>query len=723
MIFRVLFLISVLAVWSNAQSALKIPATENAPVIDGALTEGEWANAVRVELSHQYEPQQLSRATEKTEAFLMFDKEFLYVAFRAYDSDARAIRAPVSKRDAIGQDDFVSVWLDTYDDRRRSYAFRFNPLGVQEDGILTDGAASDWSWDGILESKGALLPDGYAVEAKIPFKTLRFQINENKTWGLHLFRRIARKNETVSWALISPDKQGFLIQMGSLEGLDGIYAGRTLDIIPTVTVSYTGTREADSTAPTGARLNAVNKLDPGLTAVYTITPNLTLSATVNPDFSQIENDVPQVSVNQRFPLFFPERRPFFQEGSEVFRPFYSAAPRLIDTRQIVDPDWGVKLTGKIGKNTIGVLSASDNAAGLRLAPTNPNYGKNALFNIARFSRDVFSQSSVGFSLTDRRFADSANAVATLDGRLRFGEGRQLFAYQISYSKNKEQGGAKREGALSYFAYTYEDRKWTIGTTHSGAARNFRAAAGFIRRTGYLRSYGYVYRAFRPAEKSWWVKVRPFVVALALRDQNGNFDETFFDPGVDLEFARGISIYTYVSTRRDSFLGRGYATKAYVNRFSVNSFKRLAFSGEIEIGTGVNFNPARPEIGKMLNAELNVTLRPLTKLNSEFLWLKSSLTSNDGSEDKLFAQDIYRNRTTYQFNRFHAARSIVEYDTLERRIILSLLYGYTPKPNTAVYVGYGDALYNGVDPLGFQRRSGLFRQSRSLFAKFSYNFRF
>lgn len=697
--------------------------TDKPPVIDGVLADGEWNAEAKAALTHQFEPQQLSTATERTEAFLMFDREFLYVAFRAYDSNPSAIRAPVSKRDAVGLDDFVSVWLDTFDDRRRTYAFRFNPLGVQEDGIFTDSDRSDLSWDGILESKGALLPDGYAVEAKIPFKTLRFQINERKTWGLHLFRKIARKNESVSWTVISPDKDSLLIQMGSLGGLDGVYAGRALDLIPTVTVSNNAEREADSTVPGGARLVSRNKIDPGLTAVYTITPNLTLAATVNPDFSQIENDVPQVSVNQRFPLFFPERRPFFQEGAEVFRSFCSAAPRIVDTRQIVDPDWGVKLTGKIGKNTIGFLSASDNAPGLRLAPNDQNFGKNAQFNILRLSRDVFSQSSVGLSVTDRRFAGASNTVGTLDGRIRFGEGRQLFAYQVSYSKTKESDGTSRAGGLSYFAYTYEDRKWDFGTTQSGAARNFRAQSGFIRRTGYLRSYGYVGRTFRPKEKSWWVKARPFVVALAFRDQNGNLDESFFDPGVDLEFARGISVYTFFSTRRDNFLGRSYSTRAFLTYFTVNAFKRFAVSGNFTVGSAVNFNPARPETGDLFDSELVVTLRPTTKLNSEFLWLKSSLAATDGSGEELFAQDIYRNRTIYQITLFQSIRSIIDYDTLQRRIGLSLLYAYTPRPNTAVFVGYGDALYNGFDPLSGTRQSGLFRQSRSLFAKFSYNFRF
>lgn len=706
---------------SKMNSAIKLTRTETAPKIDGILDAEEWTIAARVALDKQFEPQENAAATEKTDVYLLYDKENLYIAFRAFDADARAIRAPVSKRDDIRQDDFVSVWLDTFDDRRRTYAFRFNPLGIQEDGIFTDGNLSDLTWDGILESKGVLLPDGYAVEAKIPFKSLRFQINSKKSWGLHLFRKIARKNEQTSWMPISRDRESFLIQMGSLSGLDGVFAGRTLDVIPYVTISNNGTREADLTIPAGARLNTVNKLDVGATATYTLTPNLTLSATVNPDFSQIENDVPQVSVNQRFPLFFPERRPFFQEGAEVFRSFYSAAPRIIDTRQIVDPDWGIKLTGKIGKNTIGFLSASDRAPGLRLLPRDENFGKNASFNIFRYGRDVLKQSTVGFSLTSRRFAGASNTVTTADGRFRIGD-KHLVAYQLSYSKTTDLDGTKRAGANLYFVYNYEDRKWDFGTSQSSAARNFRAQTGFIRRTGFLRSYGYVGRTFRPKEKSWWVKARPFVVALAFRDQNGKLDETFFDPGVDLEFARGISIYTYFSTRRDNFLGRGYTTRAYINIFSINAFKRFAVNGNFSIGSGVNFNPLRPEIGGLFNNSLTLTLRPTTKLNSEFLWLKSSLTSKTSGEN-LFAQDIYRNRTVYQFNRFNSVRSILDYDTLERRIGASLLYAYTPRPNTAVYVGYGDTLYNGIEPLGGVRQSGLYRQSRSLFAKFSYNFRF
>lgn len=707
---------------SAVPEGVKLVLTEAAPKIDGVMAEGEWAGARKAVLDKQYEPQENAAATERTEVYFLYDKENLYIAFHAFDGDPAAIRAPVSKRDDIALDDKVEIWLDTFDDRRRTYAFRFNPLGIQEDGIFTDGDFGNLNWDGILTSKGTITKDGYVVEVAIPFKTLRYQINKEKRWGMHLFRRIARKQENTTWMPISRDRESFLIQMGSLEGLDGIKTGRTLDVIPTVTLSRNGTREADPTLPFGARLNEVNKLDIGVTATYAITPNLILSATVNPDFSQVEADVPQVSVNQRFPLFFAEKRPFFLEGAEVFRSFYSAAPRVIDTRQIVDPDWGIKLTGKIGKNTLGILSASDRAPGLQVPPTNQNFGKNAQFNIFRYGRDVFEQSSIGFSFTDRRFAGASNSVLTADSRFRIGD-KHLFSYQLSYSKTTDLTGVKREGSSIYLVYNYEDRKWDFGTSQSGMGRNFRAQTGFIRRTGFLRSYGYIGRTFRPKEKSWWVKVRPFVVALAFRDERGNLDESFVDPGVDMEFARGINLYTYFSTTRDNFLGSSYTTRQYVARWSVSTFEKISASGVFRIGTGVNFDPARPQLGNLLDNTLNITIKPISKVNSEFLWLKSSLASRTGGGEKLFAQDIYRNRAVYQFNRFNAVRSIIDYDTFSRRIGVSLLYGYTPRPNTAFYVGYGDALFNGLDPLTDSRRPGLVRQSRSLFAKASYNFRF
>lgn len=714
-------LIVVLLAASVRGETIKIVSAATPPVIDGTLTPGEWDAAGRLDIASQIEPVNGARGTERTEAFLMYDREHLYVAFRAHDSIPSAIRAPVSKRDAVSLgDDFVAIWLDTFNDRRRAYGFRFSPLGIQEDGIFSEGDRS-LAWDGIYESKGRIVEDGYIVEAKIPFKTLRFSIDESKSWGLHLFRSIARKKEDVSWMPLPRDNASIFSQMGSLTGLDDVFAGRTLELIPTVTASNTATREPDPAVPDGARMNSVNRLDVGLTAIYQLTPNLTLSATVNPDFSQIEADAPQITANQRFPLFFEEKRPFFLEGAEAFRPVYAAAPRIIDTRQIVDPDWGVKLAGKIGKNNLGFLAASDKAPGVRVAPSDPNFGKNALFLIGRFSRDVFKGSTAGLSFTSRSHGNASNIVGTLDGRLRIDD-RQYFSYQYSYSLTKEPNGNERSGGGVYLAYTFGDGKWDVTVTDSHYARNFRAQTGFIRRTGYDRLYNVTGRSFRPREKSWWVRVRPFAASLAFWDENKKLDESFFDPGVDITLANGIYVYTFLSTRKDNFRGTGLRSGSYNLRWGVQSFKKITASGVLEIGTDANFDPTRIEVGSLFTNDITVTAKPLAKLNSEFRWIKTLLKSRiDGV--KLFDQQIFRNRTTYQLDRSNAVRSIFDYDTLSHRIGVSLLYSYTPRPNTALYVGYGDELYNNFDPIDNVRRNGLLRQSRSLFAKASYNWRF
>ncbi|QQS40190.1 MAG: carbohydrate binding family 9 domain-containing protein [Acidobacteriota bacterium] len=708
---------------NKANESLELTQVDPSPAIDGILTPGEWDKAVKAELRYQVFPNQDdTAASEKTEVFITYDRERLYIAFKCFDSDPAGIRAPVSKRDAIDSDDLVTVFLDTYDDKQRAYYFSASAAGVQQDGIYTESSGANETWDGIYESRSALTPEGYTVELAIPFKTLRFKSGEDSKWGVHFRRWIARRSERTSWMPLSFDKPSLLAQAGGISGLKDVFQGSTIDVIPTVTFSNSGTREIDPADPMRGRLNNENKIDPGVTVIYSITPNLTLSATVNPDFSQIESDVPQVSVNQRFPLFFPERRPFFLEGNEFFRSSYNSAPSLVDTRQIVDPDWGAKLTGRIGKNTIGFLVASDNSAGLRLSPDDVDFGKNAQFTIARYTRDISDQKSLGFLFTDRRFAGSYNTVASVDGRLLFGSGKQLFAFQTAFSRTKELDGTTREGGLTYLIYSYTDRAWDFRIGVSGSGRNFSSLTGFIRRTGYQRSYHYVARTFRPKQETWWRSIRPFIVAVAFLDRNGNLDESFFDPGVSLAFAKGVSLYTYFSTTRDNFLGRGYTTRRYVANLGLAGFKYFSLSNDFDIGTGVNFDVSRPEIGDLLNNRLSLTLRPLAKLNSEFLWIKTNLKSQI-NDDTLFKQDIYRNRTIYQFNRINAVRSIVEYDTLARRIGLSFQYSYTPRPNTAIYFGYGDTLFNGFDPL-FQRRTGGFvRGSRSLFAKFSYNIRF
>jgi hypothetical protein len=707
----------------DREGSVTIKAIERAPRIDGVISEGEWEGSSKIDLLYQVQPGDNIKPSEQTEVYIAYDKQHLYILFRAFDSDPTGLRARVVRRDDLFNDDYVSVYLDTFDDRRRAYVLYFNPLGIQADGIITEGnlgtasEIKDLTWDGIFESKGSLNENGYLVEVAIPFKTLRFQSGKNRRWGFHAQRWIARKAERVHWQPISRDRSELLAQMGSIDGLEEVFAGRTLDLTPTLTGSINGEREKGTDGI--GRLNSVNRLEPGLTAIYSITPNLTISAAINPDFSQIEADVPQIDVNQRFPLFFPERRPFFLEGNELFRSTGSLT--FVNTRQIVDPDWGLKLTGKVGKNSIGLLSASDRAPGLRYSSNQPPFGKNAQFTIARYQRDLLKDSKIGLFVTDHRFAGTRNTVLSTDGQLRFSSVNTL-GFQLSQSNTKDRDAHSSRGSATYSWYEHRGRHWRLNVADWRVSKDYQSRTGFIRRNGFSANTGNFGYEFQAKERAWWVNVRPFLAIRRLKTDAKLLDESYIDPGLDITLARGIELYIYKSWHKDSFNNREFPYKFNHVYYLVNTFKRVAFEGFMQWGEGVNFDPNRPGIGNAWDSQLKIVFKPNDRLNTELLHIKSKLNDKQ-SGIRLFNQDLIRSRTTYQFTRNNAIRAILDYDTSKRQAGVSLLYAYTPKPNTALYVGYNDLIFNGIDPLNNLRSPGLFNLRRTFYTKLSYNFRF
>jgi hypothetical protein len=687
------------------------------PSIDGVIGDDEWSGTPRFELSYQTQPGDNSPATESTEVRVGYDRDYLYVAIRAFDGDPAGVRARVTRRDDIFGDDYVTIYLDTYDDRRRAYVFSFNPLGIQGDGLYTEGVATgrDWddninrTWDGVLQSKGALTGDGYVIEAAIPFSTLRYAAGQERQWGLHVQRRIARKAEEVSWQPISRTVASLLTQMGSLTGLTDIGGGPAIDVIPALTSAVTGARRGDGTLAHAADHS------PGVTVNWAATPNTTVSVAVNPDFSQIEADVPQIEVNQRFALNYPEKRPFFLEGDQFFRS--PGALGFLTTRQIVDPDWGVKLTSKAGGNTFAVLAAADAAPGARAPADSPGRGDDAWFGVVRYQRDLLRNSSSGAFVTTRRFAGETNTVASIDGQLRLP--LQTIGYQLSKSFT-DAGRVSTPGDATYVWYDLVGRNWRLFVNDHRLSAGYRNDAAFVRRTGIQSNtvnFGYEFQG----ERTWWVRVRPFLVAKAQRTPEGLLDESYVDPGADLTLARGITVYAYHSFHRDAFLGREYDYRFNAVSYTVNAFKRVVASGRLQHGEAVHFDPIRPQVGRNLNASLTVAIKPDARLDSEFLFLTNRLTES-GSGRELFDQTVLRNRTNYQFTREHATRSIVEYNSLTRRLSVSLLYTFLPKPNTAVYAGYGDVFLDEIesDPRRATRRFQ--RQTQTVFVKLSHTIR-
>ncbi|MCA1615751.1 MAG: carbohydrate binding family 9 domain-containing protein, partial [Acidobacteria bacterium] len=501
---------------------VRLPRFDKAPVIDGKLDDDIWQHAARFKDFYQVQPGDNIAPSRPSEAYLGYDSKFLYLGFKAFDDPAQ-VRGRVAKRDGIFDDDFIGVYLDTYNDKRKAFEFFFNPLGIQADAIRTEGSGEDFSVDFVHESKGMITADGYVVEVAIPFKSLRYEAGKDKLWGLHIFRRIQRFNaELDSWMPLSREVSGTLIQQGYVTGLEGISTERTLELVPSLTVSETG-RHARPFAPVvlgeplaplpGRLLNGPVELDPGLTMKFGLTPTVTLDAAFNPDFAQVEADATVVTANQRFPIFFEEKRPFFLEGREIFQ----TPLTVVHTRAIVDPDYAVKLTGKRGRNSFGLILASDNAPGnfsedelseRQLAfLTDPNperralraaayqdfldkfVGRNATVGVLRLKRDVGRENTVGLVATTYGFPDRYNSVGGVDGRFKL-DPITLVSFQLLATRSNRpffepelNSNVDRRGDAFAYRWSFDrsGRHFGLNLNGDGYTRDYRAEVGFTTR--------------------------------------------------------------------------------------------------------------------------------------------------------------------------------------------------------------------------------------------------
>ncbi len=502
-------------------------------VIDGRLDDNMWKTAAVFKDFIQTGPGDNIAPSKPTEAYLAYDEKNLYIGFKCWDERDK-IRATVAKRDAVFGEDNVRVWLDTYNDQRRAYVLGWNPLGIQQDGIYTEGQGADFSVDIVMESKGVIEDWGWSVEVKIPFKSLRYAAGKGKLWGFNAARNIDRFNDEFdSWMPDDRNVSGFLIKFGKISGLDEIKTERTLEIVPSITISETGRRTRtiprfmilpDSIDP-GRFVNQNIKQDIGVNIKYSITPNITLDATYNPDFAEIEADAPVVSANQRFPIFFQEKRPFFLEGADTFQ----SPLRIFNSRTIVDPDIAAKLTGKVGKISFGFLAASDKAPGnfdeddrtdRFIRPRiNEFLDKNALFAVLRVKRDFGKENDIGIFATYRSFPEQKNFVGGFDGKIKLSpklvsqfqvvgttSRRCFFDAEFEPTLNSVQAQRNREicgggsfgdvtvfgspfnqyrtgNGIGYYAnmdYSTEKHGWFAEV--GGRSKDYRADSGFTRRT-------------------------------------------------------------------------------------------------------------------------------------------------------------------------------------------------------------------------------------------------
>lgn len=489
-----------------------VPRFDTPPVIDGKLDEEVWQKAAVLKDFYQIQPGDNTPPSKPTEVLIGYDPKFLYIAFKATDEPDK-VRATVAKRDNIFQDDYVGFFLDTFNDKRKAFEVFFNPFGIQGDGILTEGRGEDFSVDLLMESKGIVHETGFNVEIAIPFKSLRFEAGKGKLWGAHFFRRIKRfENELDSWMPFSRSIDSNLSQEGHLTGLDNISVERTIELIPSLTVSQNSRfvpalPSTQRSIDPGRIVNEPVGIDPGLTAKFIPSSSATIDLAINPDFAQVEADQLVVTANQRFPIFFPEKRPFFLEGIEIFQTPITA----VHTRAIVDPDVAVKTTGKKGRNTFGLMVASDNGPGnfnaddrgalnacldLRRVQANTICNaerfvdKNAYIGVLRLKRDVGKENSIGMLATTYDFIEKHNQVLAFDGRFRIDK-QTTFSFQTLGTTSRNfffdpNDGINRYRTGNGFAYAADynrsGRNWGYEIYGEGYTQDYRADVGFVQRT-------------------------------------------------------------------------------------------------------------------------------------------------------------------------------------------------------------------------------------------------
>lgn len=476
----------------------RIPLLQGEIAIDGKFDEAAWQGALVQEIAYDIQPGDNTPAPVKTTVRIGYTADALYVAFHAMDPDPSQIRAHLRDRDAMFNDDWVGVFLDTFNDHRRGYELVVNPLGVQGDLIRDESNSNnqeDSSWDGLWESAGRLTAEGYDVEIRIPFSTLRFPTGGgDQQWGISLFRSWPRdKRHQLTSHKVPRDSNCFQCEWGQYEGLAGARQGRNLEIVPTLAVGKTQTRDAAG-APWRSEDTSI---EPGVDVSWAPSPAMTLNATLNPDFSQVETDQLQLSFNDSFALFYQEKRPFFLEGADYFTTQFD----VLYTRQIADPDFGLRVTGRNGGSTYGAIVARD-ATTLLLVPGVLGSGfeqldQKANVAVGRYRYDFNKHFSVGAISTFRQGDDYANNVAGVDARWKkdphtftaqFLHSQSEYPLDIVDSYRDELGGDARPSGNAWRAeYAFSNRNWNFDVWHEDIDPGFRADLGFMGQVGYDKS--------------------------------------------------------------------------------------------------------------------------------------------------------------------------------------------------------------------------------------------
>lgn len=692
------------------------------PVIDGVLDDQAWTGApLSAGTWRSYNPLHGEEIPQQTTVWVGYDDDAIYVAFRCDDPEPGGIKTSITRRDNIWSDDWVGLSLDTLGTGQSAYHLMVNPSGIQLDMINTISGYEDTSPDYIWESAGRVNDRGYAVEIRLPLQSIRFRGGDLVDMGILFWRRVSRIGVSVAWPALEPgtwvfDKHARL----AFAGLD---ARPTREVMPSATFSRADDRATPATWDTD------HTGDLGLGAKWGLTDTITLDATVNPDFSQVESDAFQVEINQRFPVYYSEKRPFFMEGAGVFNLAGNAqgdASMLyaVNTRNIVDPIFGAKLTGTAGRVTFASLTAVDQAPGRTDDPDDPLRGKEKFFQVARAQLSLKPGSYAGAMATFTTLDSRRNAVAGGDFSLQFKGAQRVSAFLLASTTDREQGG--HDGGVALQAnYSFNSRRVNASTQVEHYDRAFAMDTAFLNRTGITNAWGYIdYNFYPDRDKHPWIRrITPFTYFQGGRDRVQGGDEYVSVSGARMSFTRQGFFRADVLVGQEPWQGTEYESVRYRVFGNVQLFRWLRPFANVNFGDAIYYDETDPFLGRSVSSSAGATFQPTGRFTEAVEYTRIVFTRPGG--ERVYAVNLVNTRTTFQFTKALSVRAIVQYDSNEARVLTDFLGSYEPRPGTVVYAGYG-SLYRQrayLDGDWVDGRGAYLTTRRGVFLKASYLYRF
>lgn len=702
--------------------------------IDGRLDEPAWQAAALIPLVYEWLPGDNIPAPVRTECLVTYDLHALYIAFRCFDPEPGRIRAHLMDRDDTDNlilDDHVSVMIDPFNDERRGFQFRANPLGVQADAIFSElEGYEDFSWDAIWQAAGRVDGQGYTVEMAIPLNQLRFKRRDGpQTWGFSAERSWPRGvRHRMTSHKRSRNVACILCQFNKLTGFEGVTPSRNVELNPTLTGSRTDRMDMPL-FPDAPLVTGKAELDPGLTAKWGVTPNLILNAAVNPDFSQVEADVAQLDINRRFALFYPEKRPFFLEGAD----FFLTPINAVFTRTLADPAWGVKMTGKLGRTAVGFFSARDEITNLML-PANQgsmlaSLDQDSYGAVFRLRQDVGRASTLGVLYTGRAGDGYYNHLGGFDGFIRFDQ-KSALSFQYLHSETKYPGavvdgfGQKAGGfggdALN-ISFQHMSRHWIVNAQYEDLSPDFRADSGFVPRVDTRQVGAVVMKQFWGDKSRWFDVIRVGVMAQEVFDYSGRATDKGLTVRAMYAGPLQTSLVLSGNFGRTLYSGAEFDYANFDGELTMKPVGGSEFGLEVNAGGWIDFENVRPAVVLALGPRGSFSLTRHLNLN-----LSHDFERLTAEGAVVYKADISQVRLVYNFSVRAFVRAILQYrdfrrnqamyplpvDAETRKLFTQFLFSYKLNPRTVLFLGYTD------NSLGYESVS-LTRTDRTFFLKIGY----